>query len=82
MLYALNGRKVTIWNCTVETTPLNVGCDYMSYPFVLKSIFVWFTMLRFAVFYAVFPLFMLYFEIKRYLCGVKYDTNIKKYTLI
>ena len=39
MLYALNGRKVTIWNCTVETTPLNVGCDYMSYPFVLKNIF-------------------------------------------
>ena len=24
---------------TVETTPLNVGCDYMSYPFVLKNIF-------------------------------------------
>ena len=38
MLYALNGRKVTIWNCTVETTPLNVGCDYMSYPFIIKSI--------------------------------------------
>ena len=57
----------------------------MSYPFVLKSIFVQFTMLRFAVFFlvdAVFPLFMLYFEIKRYLCGVKYDTNIKKCTLI
>lgn len=35
---------------TVETTLLNVGCDYMSYPFVLKSIFVLFTMLRFAVF--------------------------------
>lgn len=28
-----------LWNCTVETTPLNVGCDYMSYPFVLKNIF-------------------------------------------
>ena len=39
MLYTLNGRKVTVWNCTVETTPLNVGCDYMSYPFVLKNIF-------------------------------------------
>ena len=39
MLYALNGRKVTVWNCTVETTPLNVGCGYMSYPFVLKNIF-------------------------------------------
>lgn len=24
---------------TVETTPLNVGCDYMSYPFCSKKLF-------------------------------------------
>ncbi len=85
MLYALNGRKVIVWNCTVETTPLNVGCDYMSYPFILKSILCslrCYVLLFFYLVDAVFPLFMLYFEIKRYLCGVKYDTNIKKYTLI
>ena len=28
------------------------------------------------------PLVMPYFEIKTYICGVKYDTNIKKSTLI
>lgn len=28
------------------------------------------------------PLFMPYFEIKRCLCGVKYDTNIKNSILI
>lgn len=68
----------------VETTPLkgvitcHTLCSKKHYCVVYDATFYCFFYLA----NVVFPLFMPYFEIKRCLCGVKYDTNIKNSILI